>query len=319
MMKKILKTIILLIILSFMLVMINFNNSNAVNDVKKNISTSESSSNFKTTNEVVYTKGTTYLRKNPVADEISQVKLAKDVELIRTGYSTSQIDGYSWSKVTYKGAAYYCLTYMLTTSKPNEVAKANNSTVISNTDSDNTNVTNENIVINQTKNEASNEISNVSQNENVEVLNNEVEEGKDVEQISEDPQKAAKEKAEKIRKLIFEVVIAIVVILIVVSIIFAIKNRRDSDYYDEEDDEYEDDNNYEEDEDNKYIKSNNSNMEESSEYKQKQALGYDEIFGEKKEKNTRNENFDEKLERIRKRQQEESSKNKKSINKGKHF
>lgn len=323
MMKKILKTIILLIILSFMLVMMNSNSSNAVNEVKKNTSTkSESSSDFKTTNEVVYTKGTTYLRKSPDANEVSKVKLTKDVELTRTGYSTSQIDGYSWSKVTYKGDTYYCLTYMLTTSKTNVAVNSNN-TETTNTNSNNntnslnianTNVTNENTVTNQMKNEVSNEILNNSSTENVAVVKNEVEEDKDIEQISEDPQKAAKEKAEKIRKLIFEVAIAIVVIVMVVSIIVVIKKRRDSDYYEEYDD---DDDNYEEDDEKEYLKNYNSNMKESSEYKQ--SLGYDKIFDENKEKNTRNENFDEKLERIRKRQQEEANKNKRSINKGKHF
>lgn len=115
---------------------------------------------FKSVNETMYTQSRVNLRTNYGTDSDIVTTLPEGTELTRIGYSTSNVNGYSWSKVTYKGKTYYCISKSLTNTKPEE-PKENSSE-----QNENNNVSNEQE--NNVNNEVTNEISATAQVETTE-------------------------------------------------------------------------------------------------------------------------------------------------------
>lgn len=116
---------------------------------------------FKDTNETMYTSSRVNLRNEYGTKGTVYRTLSEGEELIRTGYTTTNVDGYSWSRVKYNGGTYYCITRSLTATKP-EVAdkeevkeepneKANETT-------ENTTKQEESNTVNETAQTVSNEI-----------------------------------------------------------------------------------------------------------------------------------------------------------------
>ena len=122
--------------------------------------TSNSSSNtpkevtFKNTNETMYTTNRVNLRTQYGTKGSIVKTLSEGEQLTRTGYSTTNVDGYSWSRVTYNGGTYYCVTKSLTATKPEK------------TEQDDQNTTNE--IAENTTNE---EVNEVTENSDSEAIN----------------------------------------------------------------------------------------------------------------------------------------------------
>ena len=81
-----------------------------------------------TTNETMYTANKVNLRTQYGTSGSVVKTLGEGEELIRTGYSTTSVDGYSWSRVVYNGNTYYCITRSLTATKPEKNEQDENTT-----------------------------------------------------------------------------------------------------------------------------------------------------------------------------------------------
>lgn len=74
---------------------------------------------FKSANKTVYTTGTVNLRSSwSTSSSATQVPAGTELKL--TGTSTEKVNGYTWYRVTYKGATKYVSSTLVTSTKPAE-------------------------------------------------------------------------------------------------------------------------------------------------------------------------------------------------------
>ena len=93
------------------------NNNNSIS-TESNQKKETKQVSFKDTNETMYTSSRVNLRTNYGKNGGIYKTLDVGEEVVRTGYSTENVDGYSWSRVKYNGGTYYCITRSLTDKKP---------------------------------------------------------------------------------------------------------------------------------------------------------------------------------------------------------
>ena len=74
--------------------------------------------NFKENNETMYTNRRVNVRQNYGTDSNIIQTLAVGTEVIRTGISDGNKDGYSWSRISYNGITGYVITAALTSDAP---------------------------------------------------------------------------------------------------------------------------------------------------------------------------------------------------------
>ena len=141
-------------------------NSNANSNTNTNNSSNTSKEvTFKSTNETMYTANRVNLRTQYGTSGNIVKTLAEGEELTRTGYSTTNVDGYSWSRVTYNGGTYYCITKSLTATKPEKNEQDDKNATV-NQIANNTNELTEN-----TTNEIANETTETNEIVNTQTTN----------------------------------------------------------------------------------------------------------------------------------------------------
>ncbi len=75
---------------------------------------------FSSVNETVYATNDVFVRSSYSTSSSSLGQLKKGESIIRVGISTTKVNGYYWSKVTYNGKTGYIASNYLTTTKPAE-------------------------------------------------------------------------------------------------------------------------------------------------------------------------------------------------------